>query len=113
MKLQKAKAEKSEWREGTVQDFLDLSDADMELIETRLALAQLLKKTRTQKNTIGQLDQIKPTPFMPSRSRNLEQVSNIILATKLLLAGLNISGLSQLRTFLISWPKLVPQSTPI
>jgi hypothetical protein len=31
------------WVEGTVQEFLTLSDADMELIETRLAASRLLK----------------------------------------------------------------------
>jgi len=44
----KAKAE-SQWVEGSVQDFLELSDADMELIETRLAASRLLKATRQQK----------------------------------------------------------------
>lgn len=32
-----------------MQDFLELSDADMELIETRLAASRLLKTTRQQK----------------------------------------------------------------
>ena len=41
---------KGEWIEGTVQEFLALSDADMELIETRLAISRLLKGTRHQKN---------------------------------------------------------------
>jgi DNA-binding XRE family transcriptional regulator len=41
---------KGEWIEGTVQEFLALSDADMELIETRLAVSRLLKETRHQKN---------------------------------------------------------------
>lgn len=39
----------SQWVEGSVQDFLELSDADMELIETRLAASRLLKATRQQK----------------------------------------------------------------
>jgi DNA-binding XRE family transcriptional regulator len=48
MKTEDAKNEKtkSKWVEGTVQDFLELSDADMELIETRLAASRLLKATR-------------------------------------------------------------------
>lgn len=37
------------WVEGTVQEFLNLSDADMELIETRLAASRLLKETRHRK----------------------------------------------------------------
>jgi len=40
---------KGKWVEGTVQEFLALSDADMELIETRLAASRLLKATRQQK----------------------------------------------------------------
>lgn len=38
----------NEWVEGSVQDFLALSDADMELIEMRLAASRLLKATRQQ-----------------------------------------------------------------
>ena len=34
------------WVEGTVKQFLDLSDADMEYIETRRALSRLLKERR-------------------------------------------------------------------
>ncbi len=40
---------KGEWVEGSVQEFLSLSDADMELIETRLAVSRLLKATRQKK----------------------------------------------------------------
>ena len=39
----------SQWGEGSVQDFLELSAADMELIETRLAASSLLKTTRQEK----------------------------------------------------------------
>ena len=48
MKTQKAKSKKvqSEWVEGSVQDFLGLSAADMEFIETKLAASRLLKATR-------------------------------------------------------------------
>jgi hypothetical protein len=52
MRKQKSKKivqKKGEWVEGTVQEFLELSDADMELIETRLAASRLLKETRHQK----------------------------------------------------------------
>lgn len=40
---------KGKWVEGTVQEFLALSHADMELIETRLAASRLLRTTRQQK----------------------------------------------------------------
>jgi DNA-binding transcriptional regulator YiaG len=39
---------KAEWVEGSVQDFLSLTDAEMELIETRLAASRLLKAIRQQ-----------------------------------------------------------------
>ncbi len=42
----KNKKNKRQWVEGTVQDFLTLSDADMELVETRLAASRLLRATR-------------------------------------------------------------------
>ena len=45
----KATTGKGEWVEGRVQEFLSLSDADMELIETRLAISRLLKATRQKK----------------------------------------------------------------
>ena len=38
------------WVEGSVQSFLQLSDADMEFIETRLAASRLLKATRQAKS---------------------------------------------------------------
>jgi DNA-binding XRE family transcriptional regulator len=36
------------WVEGTVEEFLGLSGADMEYIEMRLALSKLLKERRLQ-----------------------------------------------------------------
>lgn len=45
----KSKKPKSEWVEGSVQDFLQLSNAEMDLIETRLAASRLLKTTRKQR----------------------------------------------------------------
>ena len=45
----KATKAKVEWVQGSVQEFLSLSDADMELIETRLAISRLLKATRQKK----------------------------------------------------------------
>jgi len=37
---------KQDWKEGTVQEFLDLSDADMALVETKLALTRALRCQR-------------------------------------------------------------------
>jgi ribosome-binding protein aMBF1 (putative translation factor) len=44
---------KNGWVEGSVQDFLDLSDADMELIEMRRALARQVRALR-QKRGLSQ-----------------------------------------------------------
>lgn len=38
------------WVEGSVQDFLSLSDADMEYIETKRALSTALKVAREKKH---------------------------------------------------------------
>ena len=40
---------KNGWVEGTVQDFLELSAADMEYVETRRALAHRLRDERKKK----------------------------------------------------------------
>jgi ribosome-binding protein aMBF1 (putative translation factor) len=37
---------RNDWVEGSVQDFLNLSDAEMELIETRRALARQVRALR-------------------------------------------------------------------
>jgi DNA-binding XRE family transcriptional regulator len=50
----KSKKPKSEWVEGSVQDFLQLSNAEMDLIETRLAASRLLKATRKQRKLTQQ-----------------------------------------------------------
>ena len=41
---------KNGWVEGSVQDFLELSQADMEYIETRRALAKRLREERLRKH---------------------------------------------------------------
>ena len=38
------------WVEGSVQDFLELSNADMEYIETRLALSRRLRAERKRQH---------------------------------------------------------------
>ena len=37
---------KQQWKEGTVQEFLDLSDADMAVVETKVALTRVLRGKR-------------------------------------------------------------------
>lgn len=41
---------KNGWVEGSVQELLDLSDADMEYIETKLALSRRLRMLRAKKH---------------------------------------------------------------
>ena len=50
----KSKKPKNQWVEGSVQDFLQLSNAEMDLIETRLAASRLLKATRKQRKLTQQ-----------------------------------------------------------
>jgi len=37
---------KQQWKEGTVQEFLGLSDADMAVVETKVALTRTLRTAR-------------------------------------------------------------------
>jgi len=37
---------KQDWKEGTVQDFLGLSDVDMAMVETKVALTRVLRRQR-------------------------------------------------------------------
>ena len=41
---------KAGWVEGSVQEFLSLSDADMEYIETKLALSRRLRELRAKQD---------------------------------------------------------------
>jgi len=53
--IKKKAASETGWVEGSVQDFLQLSDADMEFIETRLAASRLLKSTRQARRLTQQV----------------------------------------------------------
>lgn len=41
---------KNGWVEGSVQELMDLSDADMEYIETKMAWSRYLRELRCKKN---------------------------------------------------------------
>ena len=41
---------KNGWVEGSTKDFLDLSDADMEYIQTRLALSRKFREIRAKRH---------------------------------------------------------------
>ena len=44
----KNKLEKKGWRIGSAQDFLELTDAEMEYIELKIALGRMLHEKRTE-----------------------------------------------------------------
>jgi len=46
----KRKLEAADWRETTVKEFLDLSDADMQYIETKLSLSRRLRELRQRRH---------------------------------------------------------------
>ena len=51
MKLEKKRRlEAAGWKETTVQEFLNLSDADAQYIETKLALSRRLRQLREQRH---------------------------------------------------------------
>ncbi len=46
----KRRLEAAGWKETTVQEFLNLSDADVQYIETKLALSRRLRELRQQRH---------------------------------------------------------------
>jgi predicted XRE-type DNA-binding protein len=48
--LKKRKLAAAGWKETSVKEFLDLSNADMHYIETKLALSRQLRKFRQERN---------------------------------------------------------------
>ncbi len=47
-KAKRAKLEAAGWKIGSVQDFLELTDEEAEIIEIRLSLAAALKQRRLE-----------------------------------------------------------------
>ena len=48
--VKKRRLEAAGWKETTVQEFLNLSDADAQYIETKLALSRQLRELRQQRH---------------------------------------------------------------
>ena len=48
--LKKRKLAAAGWKETSVKEFLDLSNADMQYIETKLALSRRLREFRQERN---------------------------------------------------------------
>ena len=59
------------WKCGTVQEFLNLNDADMEYIETRLALTKAVKAQRHRKH-LTQVELAKRMKTSQSRVAKIE-----------------------------------------
>ena len=63
---------KNGWVEGSVKEFLGLTDADMEYIELRLALSRLLKEKR-QNNSLTQIQAATRLSTSQSRLAKMEK----------------------------------------
>jgi len=89
---------KNGWVEGTVQDFLGLSGADMEFIETRRALSHRLKSER-QKRKLTQTELAARLKTSQSRIAKMEAadktVSLDLLANSLFRLGLSRRDLAK------------------
>jgi hypothetical protein len=89
---------KNGWVEGSVQDFLDLSDADIEYIELRRALSRLLRASR-QKLHLTQVQVAARLRTSQSRLAKMEKadptVSSDLLLRSLFQLGLTRKELAQ------------------
>ena len=65
------------FKETTVQEFLDLSDADMEIINLKIKLGRLLKKLRKQ-NKITQAQLAKLTKTNQARIARIENADKSV-----------------------------------
>ncbi len=71
------------WVEGSVKEFLELSDADMEYIETRRALSRLLKETRNRLR-LSQVQVVERLQTSQSRIAKMEKADPTVSADLLL-----------------------------
>ncbi len=74
---------KNGWVEGSVKDFLELSDAEAELIETRRALSRLLKEVR-EKLHLTQVEVAARLQTSQSRVAKMEKADPTVSADLLL-----------------------------
>lgn len=63
---------KGGWVEGSVQEFLDLSDADMTYIETKRALAKAVKQQRSKRHTT----QVQLAKLMQTSQSRVAKIEN-------------------------------------
>jgi len=62
---------KDDWKEGTVQEFLDLSDSDMALVETKVALARAFRRQRITSH-LTQMDMARAMRTTKTRVARIE-----------------------------------------
>ena len=74
---------KNGWVEGSVKDFLQLSDADVEYIETRRALSRLLKEWRERLH-LTQVEVARHLATSQSRVAKMEKADPSVSADLLL-----------------------------
>ncbi len=74
---------KTGWVEGSAKDFLDLSDADVEYIELRLALSRLLREMR-QKLRLTQVEVAARLETSQSRLAKMEKADPTVSSDLLL-----------------------------
>ena len=86
------------WVEGSVAEFLELTPAEMEYIETRRVLSKLLKKTR-QRSRLTQFELAERLHTSQSRVAKMEKadptVSSDLLLQSLFRLGLNRKELAK------------------
>lgn len=90
-KTKKAKLEAAGWTVGGVQDFLDLSDEDVEIIELRLALASALKNCRIQSH-LSQVEAAKRIKSSQSRLAKMEAADPSVTLDLLIRAFFRLGG---------------------
>jgi DNA-binding transcriptional regulator YiaG len=84
---------KNGWVEGSVQEFLDLSDADIEYIETKRSLSRLLREVRAKKK-LTQMEVAARLNTSQSRVAKMES-SDPSVSSDLLLQALFRLGLKR------------------
>lgn len=99
MRASKRKAlEEAGWRVGSVDDFLGLDEAESQFVEIKVALARLLRTTRTRRR-ITQFELAEKLGSSQSRVAKLEaaddSVSVDLLLRSLLVAGARPSELAK------------------
>jgi ribosome-binding protein aMBF1 (putative translation factor) len=97
-RTKKARLEKAGWKVGTTQEFLDLSDEELAMIEVRLRFATALKDER-QRQGLTQVELARSLGSSQSRVAKMEaadpSVSLDLMIRSLLKLGVTRKGLAK------------------